>query len=174
MIEMMGNQDDNANKHLPPYCMIEMMGNQDDNANKHLPPYCMIELMVNQDVNANKHLPPYCMIELMVNQDDNANKHIPLYCMIPDNEKWRIALVREIMDAKSRIIEVANIPNSFQFGPSPEHYPDRAMLNFRERRLRMTSTELEQGEIHILYKFVYSSPHNFSAKKVPERVEEFR
>ena len=28
--------------------------------------------------------------------------------MIPDNEKWRIALVREIMDAKSGIIEVAN------------------------------------------------------------------
>ena len=28
--------------------------------------------------------------------------------MIPENEKWRIALVREIMDAKSGIIEVAN------------------------------------------------------------------
>ena len=47
-------------------------------------------------------------IELMVNQDDNANKRLPPYCMIPDNEKWRIALVREIMDAKSGIIEVAN------------------------------------------------------------------
>ena len=44
----------------------------------------------------------------MVNQDDNANKHLPPYCMIPDNEKWRIALVGEIMDAKSGIIEVAN------------------------------------------------------------------
>ena len=47
-------------------------------------------------------------IELMVNQDDNVNKHLPSYCMIPDNEKWRIALVCEIMDAKSEIIEVAN------------------------------------------------------------------
>ena len=47
-------------------------------------------------------------IELMVNQDDNANKHLPPYCTIPYNEKWRIALVREIMDAKSGIIEVAN------------------------------------------------------------------
>ena len=44
----------------------------------------------------------------MVNQDDNANTHLPSYCMIPDNEKWRIPLVREIMDAKSGIIEVAN------------------------------------------------------------------
>ena len=47
-------------------------------------------------------------IELMVNQDDNANTHLPPYCMILDNERWRIALVREIMDAKSGIIEVAN------------------------------------------------------------------
>ena len=44
-------------------------------------------------------------IELVVNQDDNANKHLPPYCMISDNEKWRI---REIMDPKSGIIEVAN------------------------------------------------------------------
>ena len=42
-------------------------------------------------------------IELIVNQDDNANKYLPPYCMIPDNEKWRIALVREIMDAKSSL-----------------------------------------------------------------------
>ena len=48
-------------------------------------------------------------IELMVNQDDNANKHLPpYYCMIPDNKKWRIPLVREIMDTKSGIVEVAN------------------------------------------------------------------
>ena len=47
-------------------------------------------------------------IELMVNQDDNATKHLPSYCMIPDNEKCRIALVREIMDTKPVVIEVAN------------------------------------------------------------------
>ena len=48
-------------------------------------------------------------IELMVNQDGNANPHLPPYCMIPDNENWRIALVREIMEVKSGILEVANL-----------------------------------------------------------------
>ena len=49
-------------------------------------------------------------IQLMVNQDvfADANPHLPPYCTIPVNEKWRIALVREIMDAKSGIREVVN------------------------------------------------------------------
>ena len=46
----------------------------------------------------------------MVNEDVfvDANPHLPPYCTITVKEKWRIALVREIMDVKSGIREVAS------------------------------------------------------------------
>ena len=49
-------------------------------------------------------------IQLMLNQNVfDANPHLPpLYSTIPVKEKCRIALVREIMDVKSGIREVAN------------------------------------------------------------------
>ena len=52
-------------------------------------------------------------IELMANQDDNANKHLPPYCMIPDDEKWRIALVREISEVANFTTEELDTINKF-------------------------------------------------------------